>query len=591
MRDRMKLSRSSKVLLCSLAGILGLALGSCSGGGGSGGLQRPTTVTMVGTVDDGTSLSPIGHAICHFVQSDGTQGAEARADGSGVFRIQVSPGLQGFLHCTPPGFLQLVLSTFVSTVGRRAGETIPATGYEEVSPRTTVMATVIAQEQPVDPQARKDALFAALARGDPALTALVEAAVILFLPLQEAGLDVVFDASTADEGSAGGDSGGNSAGGDSGGNSADGGAEGAVGDGAEVSPIPNARCAFALQLQGDVFVPSVLSDLFTHGRVTRPDVQGIAGQVNQALAGRATAITTAFATLFPTGLGSPLQTVATGADARYFLPVPAGVPGFVRCTPPDRAQLVLATFVRARQAGEVLTEQDVTPATTVFSAHIATLLAADLPTTEDNYVADIAGLHVGVMQTNGDITGFTMENVANLRDVGVSWVAFAATSLYTTLWKRALNADYLSAVQGLIVQANVDPTPLAANPGVSPQQAEAVAATVNDAINAAAQQVGANPQMVVSTAHLDVRVQAQGSGTSLPGVTLALLETGSLLQCVNCPARTNQDGEATLTLVGVPRDRATAVTLSASLAGLQDTTVTTAIVTVAKVPVNITLPR
>jgi hypothetical protein len=228
---------------------------------------------------------------------------------------------------------------------------------------------------------------------------------------------------------------------------------------------------------------------------------------------------------------------------------------------------------------------------TVFSAHIATMLAEDLPTTKDNYVADIAGLQVGVTQVNGNITGFTMENVANLRDVGVGWVAFAATSLYTTLWKRALNADHLSALQGLIVQANVDPTPLAANPGVSRQQAEAVAATVNDSINAAARQVGANPQIVVSTAHLDVRVRAQGSGTSLPGVTLALLEPGSPLQCVNCPALTNQDGEATLTMVGVPRDRATAVTLRASLAGFKDTTVTKTIVTVAKVHVNITLSR
>ena len=151
----MKLSRSSRVLVCGLSGIVGLALWSCSGGGGSegedsGGLQRPTTVTVVGKVDDGTSQSPIGYAICHFVQSDGTQSAEAIADGSGVFSIQVSPGLQGFLYCTPPGFLQLVLSTFVSTMGMTAGETIPAIGREEVSPRTTVIATLIAQEQPAD---------------------------------------------------------------------------------------------------------------------------------------------------------------------------------------------------------------------------------------------------------------------------------------------------------------------------------------------------------------------------------------------------------------------------------------------------------
>src|SRR5262245_58609290 len=155
MRDHMKLPRSSRVLVCSLSGILGLALWSCSGGGGSGGedsggLQRPTTVTVVGKVDNGTSQSPIGYAICQFVQSDGTTSAEAIADGNGAFRIQLSPGLQCFLYCTPPGFPQLVLSTFVSTMGMTAGETIPATGRKEVSPRTTVIATLMAQEQPAD---------------------------------------------------------------------------------------------------------------------------------------------------------------------------------------------------------------------------------------------------------------------------------------------------------------------------------------------------------------------------------------------------------------------------------------------------------
>ena len=80
-------------------------------------------------------------------------------------------------------------------------------------------------------------------------------------------------------------------------------------------------------------------------------MQAIANRINQALAGRAAAIRAAFAASFPAGLGSPLQTAATGANATYFLAVPAGLEGFVRCYPKDQKDLVLVTFVRARRAG------------------------------------------------------------------------------------------------------------------------------------------------------------------------------------------------------------------------------------------------
>jgi hypothetical protein len=585
----MPLSSRSRVVLFGLQGLLFLTLWSCGGDSDNGAGQLPASssaVTITGKVDDGTLTSPVGNATCRFVDSNGTQGAQATTDSSGVFHLAVAPGLQGFISCTPPGMQHLALSTFVSTVGEAAGATIPARGFVEVSPRATVIASLVEREQPANRQARQDALFTALNAGDPALTALVDAAVTLYQPLQTAGIDVNFDA-TASESGGGTSSTGGGAGGT--GSSPDGGASGAVGDGAELSPVPNAVCTFALQVEGDAFIPSVLQDLFANGRVTRPDMQAIASQVNQALAGRATAIRTAFAALFPTGFGSPLQTVATGANATYFLAVPAGVEGFVRCHPPNQEDLILVTFVRARQTGETLTKQDVTPSATMFSAHIAPALFQDLPTTQANYLQDIEGLRVGVAQNNGNISAFLMQGVDEVRDVGVSWVAFAATSLYASLFKGAINADYLTAMQGLVIQGVVDPAQLAQHPGVSSQQATAVADLVNFSINDAARQVGADPQVVLSTAHIVVSVTAQGSGASLPGATVVLQSPTSTLRCSNCPVATDQNGVATLTLAGVPRDQAVTVTLTASSPGFVAKTVTKAILAVATVTVLITL--
>lgn len=583
----MQLSSRSRMVLFGIQGLLVLTLWSCGGGSDNGAGQppaNPNAVTVAGKVDDGTLTSPLVNATCRFVDSNGTQGAQATTDGSGVFRLSVPPGLQGFISCTPPGKLHLALSTYVSTVGKVPGETIPARGFEEISPRTTVIATLIAREKPANAQARKEELLTALAAGDPTLTPLVEAAVVVYQPLQTAAIDVPFD-TTADEGGSGG---GSASGGGTGnaGDSPDGGATGAVGDGAELSPVPNAVCTFALEVEGEPFVPSVLQDLFANGRVTRPDMQAIASQVNQALEGRDTAIRTAFATLFPTGFGSPLQTVATGANATYFLAVPAGVEGFVRCYPPDQKGLVLVTFVRARQVGETLTEQNVTPSATMFSAHIAPMLLQDLPTTQANYVADTTGLRVGIAQSNGNISAFLMQGVDQVRDVGVSWVAFAATSLYASLFKGAINADYLTAMEGLVLQGEVDPAQLVQQ-GVSSQQAKAVADLVNFSINDAARQVGADPQAVLSTAHIVVPV----SGTGLQGATVDLQSSTSALRCVKCPVATDQNGVATLTLAGVPRDQAVTVTLTASSPGFVAKTVTTAILAVATVTVPITLSR
>src|SRR2546422_5763750 len=168
----MQLSSRSRVVLFGLQGLLVLTLWSCGGDSDNGAGQPPASssaVTIAGKVDDGTPTSPVGNATCRFVDSNGTQGAQATTDSSGVFHLAVAPGLQGFISCTPPGMLHLALSTFVSTVGKSVGETIPARGFEAVSPPTTVIAARIAKEKPAKPQERKEELLAALAAGDPTL--------------------------------------------------------------------------------------------------------------------------------------------------------------------------------------------------------------------------------------------------------------------------------------------------------------------------------------------------------------------------------------------------------------------------------------
>ena len=155
--------RVGPAIVCSLLLVLGMV-----GCGGSGSGQPPgesptivipgersNTVTIAGIVDDGTSTSPIPHAICRFMADDGTS-HDITTDANGAFSFTVAPGVQGYIRCSPPALPNLVLSTFVSTKGRTEGENI---ANEHVTPVTTMIAEIIAAEAPADPQARKMALL------------------------------------------------------------------------------------------------------------------------------------------------------------------------------------------------------------------------------------------------------------------------------------------------------------------------------------------------------------------------------------------------------------------------------------------------
>src|SRR2546422_3676042 len=259
--------------------LLGLSIVRCGGGGGDGasdgGTSAVTTaVTIQGVVTDGTPTSPIAQALCRFVQQpNGQQGVvSAVADTAGNFTLHIPPQEQGLIECQHPTLSTLALTTFVSTMGEAAGTTVT----EEISPASNVIADIILTSNTADPKALKANLQAELASEEPHLTALVEAAEIVFKALLETQTTVAVD--FGGDGTTGETDGGN--GGDNTGSPGDGGGvTGEVGDGAEFSPIPRAICIFTLDQHGMVGANTILGDLFADGLLDRPDLQPIAERV------------------------------------------------------------------------------------------------------------------------------------------------------------------------------------------------------------------------------------------------------------------------------------------------------------------------
>ena len=287
---------------------------------------------------------------------------------------------------------KLALTTFTSTVGGVAGGILPTNGPERVSPPSTVIAEILQQTTPPPPDllARKAELLAALQAHDPDLTLLVNTATDLFNAMLEQQITAIDfsssgstdsdDAGNDGSGAGGSSDGASSSGGDSGG------AAGATGDGAELSPFANAPCEFVQDPKGD----TALADLLD-GALDRSDLQVIAANLK-----RDESIQKASVRFFPQGIrllgsnGQPLRTM-TDDQGAYFLPVPAATAGFVRCVP--EPELAVSAFVRARQSGELLTGQDVSPARQIFTTFIFPQLPSQATqAVEGNFLIDIGAL-------------------------------------------------------------------------------------------------------------------------------------------------------------------------------------------------------
>jgi hypothetical protein len=444
-----------------------------SGCGGDGNNDISPSVTLRGQVsEDGVSASPIANAECSFLRFGGSLRNRTTADASGMFGLPLSPNVRGLLGCHPPGLPNLTLLTFVSTDGAPPGTTLPAQGVEEVSPRTTVIANILVQTAPPDPQRRKTELLSDLAAQEPDITLLSGEATALFNRMRQMSISEVPFTTGSDnesEGEGGADSGG--------GGSDGGGAAGEAGDGAEFSPLDDVQCEFALNLQGD----SALEDLLSDGGLDRSDLQAIAADMAQD-----PAVRDAFARLLPQGIqpsveGQPLRT-RTDTQGAYFLPIPPNMPGFIQCTP--RPDLVLSTFVRARQAQETLTGQDISPPSQFLTTFVLPLVAPEQQTgIQDNFRVDIGTLQQaaagavrvetaltpeGAVMADTDADGVACSfldgpEAAAIRYAAAGGAAFVATTLYKALLLESRTpaaASYTTLLGVLLNRTTVTGDPL-----------------------------------------------------------------------------------------------------------------------------------
>src|SRR5262249_11939959 len=107
------------------------------------------------------------------------------ADANGVYRFDVAPGISGFIECRPPGFANLRLTTFISTVGRQPGTSI----HEDVTPTTFVIAKIIRDTGATDPLTTKNRFIQQAAAQEQSTEVLVDTTTILFNALLQAKLD------------------------------------------------------------------------------------------------------------------------------------------------------------------------------------------------------------------------------------------------------------------------------------------------------------------------------------------------------------------------------------------------------------------
>jgi hypothetical protein len=573
-----------RIVSTSLGIVVMLFITGCSGGGDN---DVPPSVTLRGQalVDD-VSAAPIAHAECSFFSFGGRLRNRTTADANGMFELMLPSSAQGLLGCYPPGLPNLTLLTFISTDDALPGSTLPEQGVEEVSPQTTVIANIIVQTAPAEPQRRKTELLHDLAAQEPDITLLSGVATALFNRMHQMSIsEVPFTADSANESEG------------EGGGSDGGGVSGEAGDGAEFSPLDDVQCEFVLNLQGDC----ALEDLLSDGSLDRSDLQAIAADVAQDAAPR-----DAFVRLFPQGVqpsveGQPLRT-RTDAQGAYFLPIPPNTPGFIQCTP--RPDLVLSTFVRARQAQETLTGQDVSPPSQFLTTFVLPLVAPKQQAgIQDNFRFDIGNLQqavAGVVRvetalspegtvmadTDGDGVACSFlggPEAAAVRYNAPGGAAFVATTLYKALLlesRTPATASYTTLLGVLLNRTTATGNPLIEATGddlvlggVPDTRAPILATLWNTCVRSSIEQgLGLPLAQVVQLGRLRVtatdedglplpnaQIRVEGAFVAAQSSCRALLESSD--NHLVCQA--NDEGRVTFTLSGEQALTATPVVLTA----------------------------
>ena len=564
--------------LCLTTAVIGLFWGimiSGCGGGGSGGSNPPAkteNVTITGKVDVGATTDPIENAQCRFVDQDGVERATTTSNAKGEFALVVPVNVEGHVSCTPASLSNLALSTYCSTYGQTDGSTIT---NENVTPFTTVVAQILTSEKPADPKNRKKELLTTIATAqDPYLNLVVELSARLYIAMLSHDLDVNFsDAHGEGNGDSSGDGGG---------------VGGETGDGGDFSPIPDAYCEFVIDNDlgesRSVLFNAALSDFCSDGRLGRPDLAEIQQEITKAFKGREQEIIKAFKDVFPSGVGQPYSDI-TDKNGAYFIPIPPNVPGFVRCTPPDQNRLVLATYVPQRSVGENLLDQDVNPATTVFSTHIASKISnSGMADTKDNYKNDINGLDVQILHDKGSVSGFQLRPGTTPANKEVGLMAFSATSLFNILYKNKADVDYLAALDDFTQKQRLDPDFLK-DQGLPTDQAAHYSDIVDEAIEDTGTTLDTNLDSALSTTRINVTVTDTTGGDPQSGVLVNIAEDES---CQGCGTLTDENGRVILILSGVS-EAPTDITVTASEQGGEDASEIVQVVALATVDLAVAL--
>jgi hypothetical protein len=541
------------ILLIAFVAVV--ALVACGGGGGSSTHSDPNNVSINGVVDDGSGQGPIAGATCRFVDMDGQVRATDTCGQGGQFSLSVPSALQGYIYCSPPTTPQLKLSTFTSTLSAAPGSSI---NNENVTPATTIVADIVRNgDGAITPEARKLDLLLKMQTGeDLNLNIVVAMAARLYRAMLAQQVNAGFG-----DGGSGGDG--------EGGDGANGGASGDAGDGADFSPLAGIECTFVVgsdPADAEAVYPAALADFLADGQLDRPDLAGLAEQVNEGLEYTPEEIQQAFVQVFEKGLGQAYTTV-TDSSGHYFLPIPPNLPGFVRCAYPDRSELTLATYVPGYRPGSSIDNQDVTPADTVFSSLIAPQIEGDLSDIKENYLSDINGLSVMLTGPNlpqGPLTGIQLGTAAVPQNFDVGLVAFTATALYNSFYKNGLKTDYAAMIQALSAHLTADLT-------VDPAFLESLglpadqATVVSESIRTAGEQLDTDLPAALSTARINVTVlDADDDGRLVENALVDISHLASGIICEGCGGSTDANGQLTLTLTNIPEDQATEVVATVS---------------------------
>jgi hypothetical protein len=240
---------------------------------------------------------------------------------------------------------------------------------------------------------------------------------------------------------------------------------------------------------------------------------------------------------------------------------------------------VLGTYVPGRQESEILEDEDVTPATTVFSTQIASRLEGDLAIAKKNFLSDIDGLEILISGPNlpqGPLSGINLGSDTLPTDADVGLVAFSVTALFNIFHKNDLDVDFPAAIDDLTDKRRVDPDFLA-DQGVSTDQMT----ILTNSIIAIENQLGTDLATALSTARVKVRVMsAEDGGSPISG---AVVNIENQLDCDGCGDATDANGLATLTLRGIPKEATTIRVTVSSVPGFEPVTVTTEVVAFATV--------